>query len=157
MAQKRPRKHRGVGHLPSRRRLAIYFIGLGVWLSGGLWLIFHYFVKVTDEFGFENISPFEHWWLVIHALFAFFAIWMFGVLWVGHIKVGWHAKAQRWTGGSLFGVFTLLTLTGFGLYYIGNADIRSWTSLVHWIVGLAALAVFLLHNPSPLSRFFKRR
>lgn len=150
------RRRRQVGFISSRRRKTIYGIGIGVWLTGVLWLIFHYFIKSTDEFGFENTSPLEQVWLTVHAAFSFLAIWMFGVLWINHIKVGWLAKMHRPTGGALFGMIVFLILTGFGLYYLGNANIRSWTSLAHWIAGLAALLFFAVHRFPALSRFFDR-
>ena len=138
-----------VGRLPAARRLAIYVIGLGVWLTGCLWVGFHYFVRVTDDFGLRSNSPLEQTWLAIHAAFSFLAIWMFGVLWLGHIKVGWFARSQRWTGGTLFSTIAVLIATGFGLYY-GRAGFREWLSLLHWILGIAALLVFLWHVPPRL-------
>jgi hypothetical protein len=150
------RRRTKVGHIPSRRRLGIYSIGIGVWLTGVLWLVFHYFIKTEDEFGIENSTPYEQVWLVGHAAFSFFAIWMFGVLWLSHIKLGWNAKMNRVTGGTLFAVIAILILTGFGLYYLGNANLRSWTSVIHWVVGLAALIFFVVHRFPRLSRFLDR-
>ena len=73
---------------------------------------------------------------------------MFGVLWPGHVKAGWRMKSRRLSGGTLFGVVAWLTLTGLALYYIGSTQWRSWTSIAHWAVGLAAAAAFLLHLPT---------
>ena len=135
-----------VGRLPRLRRVAIYAIGIGVWLTGCLWIGFHYFVRVTDDFGMQSNSPLEQTWLAIHAAFSFLAIWMFGVLWLGHIKVGWFARSKRATGGTLFTTVAILIATGWGLYY-GHAGLREWLSLLHWILGVAALLVFLWHVP----------
>jgi hypothetical protein len=134
-----------IGHLPKRRRWTVYITSVGVWLTGAVWLIFHYFIKKVDQFGFENVHPAEKWWLIAHASFAFAAMWLFGVLWPGHVKKSWNAHIRRWSGGTLFGVTLWLSLTGFALYYIGSDAWRSWTSLSHWIAGLAALAAFLWH------------
>ena len=134
-----------VGALPTRRRLNIYAIAIGVWVTGVLWLIYHYFVRIIDNFGFENSHPLEQWWLIAHAIFSFAAVWMFGVLWPNHIKKGWKMKARRPTGGGLFGVILWLTLTGLALYYIGSDAWRSWTSILHWTVGLAGIVVFIWH------------
>jgi hypothetical protein len=141
-----------VGALPTRRRLNIYGIAIGVWVTGAVWLVYHYFVRTIDNFGFENVHPHQQWWLIAHAVFSFAAVWMFGVLWPNHIKKGWKLNTQRLTGGSLFGVITWLTLTGLALYYIGDDALRSWTSILHWGVGLAGLAVFLIHLRTGPSR-----
>lgn len=134
-----------IGHLPRRRRLTIYVVSIGVWITGAVWLLFHYFVREVDKFGFENAHPAEKWWLIGHAAFALMAVWLFGVLWPGHVKKSWHQKIRRGTGGALFGVTAWLTLTGLALYYIGSDAWRSWTSILHWTVGLAGLGVFAFH------------
>ncbi len=134
-----------VGALGSRRRRTLYVISIGVWLTGAVWLIYHYFVRSIDQFGFENPHPDQQAWLIAHAAFGVAAVWIFGVLWPGHIIRGWKARVRRTSGGWLFGVVTWLTLTGLALYYIGNSAWREWASLGHWIVGLAALLPFLIH------------
>lgn len=134
------------GSLPASRRRAIHLVSAGTWITGAVWLLFHYFVRVTDDFGFENPHPQQQWWLIGHAAFALYATWLFGVLWPGHVIRGWNSRLKRGTGGTLFGFTAWLALTGLALYYIGNAELRSWTSLAHWIAGLAAILPFLLHR-----------
>jgi hypothetical protein len=136
------------------RRVLVYGIGLGVWLTGGLWLVFHYFIRSVDEFGFAGPSPLERRWLVAHAAFAVAAVWIFGLLWPSHIKPGWAIRMQRPAGGTLFAVIAWLILSGFALYYIGASEWRSWTSVSHWAVGLAAIAVFVVHllTKTPIHR-----
>jgi hypothetical protein len=97
------------------------------------------------RYGFQSVHPGEKWSLIGHAAASFYALWMFGVLWPNHIKMGWRMRGRRPTGGTLFGVLCWLILSGFGLYYLGSDHWRSWTSLLHWAVGLAALPVFLFH------------
>ncbi len=134
------------GSLPPSRRRAIHLVSAATWLTGAVWLLFHYFVRVTDDFGFENPHPQQQWWLIGHAASALYATWLFGVLWPGHVIRGWKAGLKRRTGGTLFGFTAWLALTGLALYYIGDATLRSWTSLAHWIAGLAAILPFLLHR-----------
>ena len=45
----------------------------------------------------------------------------------------------------MVGCTVFLILTGYGLYYIGSRNWREWTSVAHWVVGLVALALFLIH------------
>ena len=134
-----------VGHMPKRRRYSLYGVSLAVWLTGAVWLIFHYFVKQVDNFGFEAPHPAEKWSLIVHAGFSFYVLWWFGMLWPNHIKKSWKTHVRRGTGGTLFGFAAWLTLTGYALYYLGSDVWRSWVSVLHWAVGLGALVAFMLH------------
>lgn len=134
-----------VGHMSRLRRFTLYGVNLAAWGTGVLWLLFHYFLKTTDSFGFENSNPAEKWWLIVHALFSFYALWWFGLLWPNHIKKSWKAHIRRGTGGTLFGCAAWLSLTGYALYYVGSLAWRSWVSILHWTVGLAALVAFIVH------------
>lgn len=134
------------GSLPPSRRRAIHLVSAATWLTGAVWLVFHYFVRVPDEFGFENPHPQQQWWLIGHAAFALYATWLFGVLWPGHVIRGWNSRLKRGTGGTLFGFTAWLALSGLALYYLGDATLRSWASLAHWIAGLVAVLPFLLHR-----------
>lgn len=127
------------------RRFTLYGVSSAVWITGALWLLFHYFLKKTDAFGFESSHPGEKWWLISHAFFSFFAIWWFGLLWPNHIKKSWKALIRRGTGGLLFGCTAWLSLTGYALYYIGSDIWRSWISILHWAIGLGALVAFIYH------------
>lgn len=131
--------------MPHTRRRTVYVIAAALWASGGLWLIYHHFMSVPDEFGFEAPHPLEKWWLVLHAAFAVWATWMFGNLWMNHIKLGWRVRARWVSGGGLFLVVAWLIASGFLLYYVGDPQLRGLISKSHWIPGLAALALFIFH------------
>ena len=142
----KPGKSRSrVGVIAARRRTTLYVIALGVWLTGAVWLLYHYFIRSVDQFGFENIHPQQQYWLVAHGIFAVAAAWMFGVLWPGHVLGGWRAKIRRASGGWLFGGVAWLTLTGVALYYIGSTQWREWTSLAHWVIGLGWVVPYFVH------------
>jgi hypothetical protein len=144
-APARPRARTGA--LPVGRRRTLHALAIGTWVTGGIWLIFKYFVREVDSFGFDNPHPAQRWWLIGHAAFSFGALWIYGALWPDHVVRGWKAKLRRKSGGTIFGVAAWLALTGCALYYIGNDTARSWTSLAHWIVGLAAIVAYLIHQP----------
>jgi hypothetical protein len=99
------RQDRGPLRLPKVRRWSVYFISFGVWLTGAVWLIYHYFLWTEGKFGHVR-HPLEAWWLKAHGLFSFWSVWMF---------------------------------------YVDGKGWRAGTSLVHWILGLIALVVFLIH------------
>src|SRR5690349_14371519 len=63
-----------VGHLQFRRRMNVYATSAGLWLTGLIWVVFHYFIRTTDNFGFETPHPGEHLTLIAHAAFGFLAV-----------------------------------------------------------------------------------
>lgn len=140
---------RPAGTLGLRRRWALHLVGVGVWLTGAVWLLLHYVFVRQGEFG-PTTNPLEPWCIKLHGAFAFAAVWLFGLLWGVHIARLWPHKRRRWSGGILTGVFLLLIATGYLLYYVGDDRGRALISAVHWIVGLAVPAAFLWHR-------FKRR
>jgi hypothetical protein len=131
--------------LSRTRRLGVYAVGIGLWLTGALWLLFHYFLMRPGEFG-PAADPLEAWWLTLHGAFAFLAIWTFGLLWGVHVANNWSAGRRRWSGALLVGVFELLIISGYLLYYLGDETLRPIASLVHWAVGLAGPIFFLAHR-----------
>jgi hypothetical protein len=139
--------------LSKGQRYTLYGISIGVWLTGAVWLIYHYFMQTEGPFGFQK-HPVEVISLEVHGAFSFAALWIFGVLGWTHILRGWTSNWKRWSGGFLVGVIVILIVTGWGLYYFVAREWREWTSLVHWILGLAALVLFFVHW---LSRSVARR
>tara|TARA_R110000868_G_scaffold207285_6_gene456287 strand:- start:892 stop:1356 length:465 start_codon:yes stop_codon:yes gene_type:complete len=138
------RGERGPLRLSRSRRLTLYVTFAGVWITGVLWLIYHYFLQTEGPFGFQN-NPLEKTWLQFHAAFSFVAIGLFGMLWAIHIVRGWNMNWRRWSGGTMVGVMVVLTISGYALYYVESQELDDITSVVHWSVGLAALGVFLIH------------
>jgi len=126
-------------------RSMVYVIAGGLWLSGGLWLLFHYFLRRTSEFGLEA-HPLEPWWLRVHGAFAFAGLWLLGFLSARHIVGGWASRRRRSSGLAMLGASGLLVLSGYLLYYAGADRVRAVVSLCHWGLGLAAPALFLLHR-----------
>jgi hypothetical protein len=133
------------GSLGQPRRWALYLIGIGIWLSGGLWLLFHYFLVKQGDFG-PVTNPLEPWWLKLHGAFAFAAVWMFGLLWGVHITKLWKHKQRRWSGTAMTAVFALLILSGYLLYYVGDDKVRPLISTLHWGIGLACPIFFVWHR-----------
>lgn len=136
---------RGSGRLPRRRRYMIYIVGLGISLSGLLWLMFHYLLVRDGEFG-PQTHPLEPWSLALHGAFGFAAIWVFGMLWSAHIAKAWPLVRRRWSGGILTGIVAWLMVSGYLLYYTGNETLRAGLSITHWAIGIACPFLFLLHR-----------
>ena len=58
--------------LSRRHQRLLYGICGVLWATGALWLIFHYFLQVSGEFG-ETPHPLEPWWMRLHGLAAMLA------------------------------------------------------------------------------------
>jgi len=144
MAYTNVSEEKGSLRFAKSRRYTIYFISIGVFVTGVLWLIYHYFLREMGPFGYRN-NPLELWWLKLHGGFSFASLWVFGLLWSVHILRGWNMRWRRWSGGALVVTMVLLTITGWGLYYFDSREWREWTSIVHWVIGLLALALFFMH------------
>ena len=126
-----------------------YLIGGGLWVTGVLWLIFHYFMVRQSDFGAQP-HPLEHWWLSMHGLFAFATLWLFGLLWGRHIVGGWKSERRRISGSLLLVVLLTLVITGYLLYYPPTEDSLSVIALVHWLIGIPIVGFFVVH------RFWRR-
>ena len=142
---RRVSQHALPARLGGRRRWLVNLTGLGLWLTGLAWLGLHYFGVRQGEFGAEH-SPLEAWSLRAHGAFAFLALWTLGLLWGVHVVNGWRLDRRRWTGSVLLGVFGLLILSGYLLYYAGEDSVRPMVSVIHWAVGLLVLLAYLAHR-----------
>lgn len=113
----------------------LYVVGALLVLSGALWLLFHYFVRMPGQFG-DSPHPLEPWWLIVHGLSAAAFLIGFGTVLPGHVRRAWVARRNRISGTFFFSLLALLIATGYGLYYIGEDSVRAPVSIVHWLVGL---------------------
>lgn len=149
--------HRRTARLAQWQIWLLSLSGLGLWLSGSAWLLLHYYGQKQGEFGLET-NPLEPWMMKIHGLFLIPALLGIGGMFVAHIPKGWSHTHQRVAGIVLCTVFSVLIASGYLLYYAGDESIRAWTSLAHWIIGLALPAAFVWHYLNGLAaRRGKRR
>ena len=118
--------------------------GVLLWLSGAAWLLLHYYGQVQGEFGTET-NPLEPWFLRLHGLALIPALLGFGGLFIVHIPKGWKDVSQRVAGVSLTVIFSILILSGYMLYYVGDEGARDWTSIIHWAIGLGSPVIFIWH------------
>ncbi len=130
--------------LSSRRKRALYAIFGGAWLTGILWLVFHYFLSVEGEFGGEP-HPLEAWWLRLHGVFAFAALWLCGLLWAAHVRPALARPGRRLSGLLLLGMLAILAATGYLLYYAGDDSWRDTARWLHWLIGIALALVLGIH------------
>ena len=130
--------------MPPARKWTVRITAAAIWTTGVVWLGLHYFARVQGPFGAEP-NPAEPWVLRAHGAFAFISLWVLGLLWGVHVTPGWKRAKRRLTGALMFAAAALLVLTGYLLYYLGDETLRADVSLSHWLIGVGALAAFLLH------------
>jgi hypothetical protein len=147
--------HGGSGLSPRQRRLTYVCVG-AAWLSGALWLVFHYVLQRQGEFALEP-HPLEAWWLRVHGACAFVLLWLGGLLWAVHVRPGLRWPGRRTSGIAIMLAFCVLAATGYLIYYAEDGTLRDGVTIVHWVLGLALLLPLVLHLlPSVLLRRQRR-
>lgn len=130
--------------LPRWHEWSIYGMFGALLVTGLAWLAFDKWVRIPGEFGPEH-HPAEHVLIILHGICAYAFLIVAGALIPVHVKIGWSTARNRASGATLASILGFLALTAIGLYYIGGEAARDWSSLSHWVVGIAALPAFLIH------------
>lgn len=136
-----PRPVKALRPSPGQRR-TMYLVSALLLASGLLWLTAHYLLPLPE---FAARHPLEPWAARIHGAAAMGGLAVLGSLWGSHALPAWQRARHRGTGAPLLGAWLLLVLTGYGLYYLADEDLRALFSLSHWIVGLSTPPALLLH------------
>lgn len=121
--------------LPNWMRRWVYVAGTACLSSGVLWLIYHYFIQHEGEFGLES-HPLEHIWLTLHAGAGILMTWVFGLIWLAHVRRGWQKGRNRVSGVTMASILIVLALSGWGLYYLSDENWRTTASFLHWGLGI---------------------
>lgn len=130
--------------LSFQHQVWIYFSAGLLFVSGALWLVFHYFIKIEGEFG-PAVHPLEPWWLKIHGAAVMLFLVVLGTLLLSHMDKAWRLRRNLNTGIAFLVMNAVLIISGYMLYYFGGEELRPIISLVHWILGLAAPVLIGLH------------
>lgn len=137
-------------HAPMPIRLAashkrfLYSIFSLLWLSGTLWLLFHYFMRVPGEFGITP-HPAEVWWLRLHGLMVFAVLVALGSVLPVHARRAWQLHKNRSSGLLMKALFLWLALSGYALYYFASDSNENWLPLFHWGAGICVPLLLALH------------
>ncbi len=62
----------------------------------------------------------------------------FGALFPQHFRSGWRQHINRPSAIVMLVLVGVLTLSAYGLYYVGGDQARAFISIAHWTVGLVA-------------------
>lgn len=130
--------------LSRRQRRWFYTVFIGLFLSGLAGGIMEYFFR-NDSNMMTSTRTVSAWAMKIHGAFAMIFLIVLGSLIPTHVKKAWRANLNR--GNGLFMLFLnlFLVLTGYGLYYFANENLRSRISISHWVVGLALPFLLYIH------------
>jgi hypothetical protein len=132
--------------------VSVYVVTAGIAISGIVWLLLHYYGQIQGEFGVQT-NPYEPWSLKIHGAFSALALVLVGSLLAIHVTPALQSRRHLITGLSLLGIWLLLAVTGYLLYYAGDEDLRALISKLHWIVGLVLPLLLIAHL---CERFMRR-
>ena len=122
----------------------VYASLTALWVSGALWLGFHYFLDVGTLFGAAP-HPLERWWLRLHGLAVIATLPVLGSLAVDHAARAWRLRKNRWLGAVLTAYVIWLALSGYALYYFVSDANQTWLSLLHWVPGAGLVPVVAMH------------
>jgi hypothetical protein len=124
-------------------RWAIYSICTLLWLSGCAWLVAHFAFPVTTDFG-PAPNPWEAGLLRVHGWLAVGGVFLFGWITSNHISDRWRRSRNRVSGFSLAGFATVLTVTGYTLYYTTDR-FHDAAATAHEVLGALAIVFALVH------------
>lgn len=125
--------------LPRWQRLATYAIFALLLITGVAWW-------VLDAGRGENpSSPVQIWLLRLHGMLAMLALVCLGAMLTVHVRIGWVLQRNRLLGAAFLATVIALALTGYALYYAIGDAMRSWSSWIHFCVGVLAPALLALH------------
>ena len=122
----------------------IYLIAVIVIISGFLWLYFDFFIRVETEFSLQ-VHPLQNTFLILHGSSSIIFLIALGSVLPIHIFKAWKTKNNRLSGGFFLLLFTILILTGIGLFYSAVEDNRRILSVLHWVIGILFPIFFVIH------------
>ena len=137
-------------HVPMTIRFAVphkkflYSVFSLLWLSGALWLVFHYFFRVDGEFGITP-HPAEIWWLRLHGLMVFAVLIALGSVLSNHARRAWQLNKNRYSGLLMKGLLLWLAISGYALYYFASESNENWLPVLHWGAGISVPLMLVSH------------
>lgn len=123
------------------QRYSLYAVLSLLFLSGVAWAYWNYLIGSPGDFE----ASAKAWAIKIHGAAAMGILVLIGMLLSAHVRFAWRARRNRGNGSVFLSAFAVLTITGYGLYYVGGERLRAWTSWIHLTVGLALPILLLMH------------
>jgi hypothetical protein len=123
------------------QRYFLYIVLALLFVSGAVWAYWNYFTASPGDFE----TGAKSWAMKIHGAAAMVILVMIGMLLNGHVRFAWRARRNRKNGSIFLTAFSVLIITGYGLYYAGGERLRTGMSWIHLAVGLALPILLLVH------------
>jgi hypothetical protein len=127
-----------------RQQFYVYSIIGSLWLSGAVWLLLDQLCAKRGEFGVTP-HPLEAPLLLLHGILAIVSMYLFGWITARHIARWWAARRRRLSGGVFTACLAVLTLSGFALFFLVDDAARHAATLIHDVLGLAAVIFTVQH------------
>ena len=138
-------KRRGL-QLSRRHRLTLYSASLLLFVSGAAWAWENH-LDETARAG-EALRRLKPWLLKMHGFSAMGFVLLLGTLLPGHVRRAWHAHKNRGNGAFFLAAVSLLTLSGYALYYLGDEDWRDGVGKFHLWLGITGPLLLICHMRS---------
>ncbi len=135
-------KRRGL-QLGRRQRVTLYAVSIVLVLSGAAWAWAQHLDETAEAS--ESMRNFKPWLLKAHGFSAMAFVLLLGTLLPGHVRRAWHAHKNRGNGAFFLSAISLLTLSGYTLYYLGDEAWRESTSQFHLWLGLTGPVLLFWH------------
>jgi hypothetical protein len=123
------------------QRYFLYAVLALIFLSGVAWAYWNYLAALPGEFEMSA----KAWAMKIHGAAAMAVLVVVGMLLNEHVRLAWRARRNRANGSVFVSAFAFLTISGYGLYYLGGERLRAWTSWIHLGVGAVLPILLLVH------------
>jgi cation transport ATPase len=133
---------RGPIRLHPRFRSVGFLVLAVLFASGVAWAALHYWPGSNDSPERSTLQPTL---MKLHGAAAMATLILIGMLLPTHVRAAWRARRNRINGTIVLGSLALLTLTGYGLYYIGGESLRAVTSYSHLALGVMLPILLFLH------------
>jgi cytochrome bd-type quinol oxidase subunit 2 len=126
--------------------LVVYFVFALLLATGIVWL--------WAQTNLDEANRVSSLMLKLHGAGSMAAMILLGALF-NHVRKGWEGRKNRASGLTLLLVVLLLVVTGYGLYYAGDEQLRSLISHWHTWIGLGVSLILPTH--ALVGRALRRR
>jgi hypothetical protein len=123
-------------------RWTVYGVAAALFVTGAAWLAADALKDGPSGDAWQAIGADL---LMVHGGAAMAMLMVLGALIPVHIRRGWRARKNRFSGGAMVTLNGSLIVTAFGLYYSGSDLMRPWISDAHIAAGFALAAMIVIH------------
>jgi hypothetical protein len=137
------------GRLSRGQALGLAVSGGLLSISGLMLMAFRYLMPQQNPFSsFPNdLWP---WFVALHVFPAPVFFFFVGSIWWKHIQHHWQGRSRRTSGAVLILAVTVLTVTGYLLYFVADEFWVSVWRVAHAVSGALGIALYIMHAAAGL-------